>query len=354
MYKREMLDLPDSLVKGGKPVFGTFKGHPHFFDIRGIYRPFGVFPLPTFITDSRIKNRLIFTFKVGSCVGRVSFVDAQVVDYMEILLWNRATGQKYAYHSLLLPRKNFVPDNMEKGSACNYLTGRYARVGWNRVKNKLSVVLDLKGDAERPFVRASFTGSYDGLFSELVSVRPDGSFKRSRANYNSMMPLKGHIIMLYKNGETKTMSDNKGLGAFDITKSFIKFRSRGKSILGFGEAGGKAITFRMAAESENAVAADEYNCNVLFYDGKATPLPPVVISHYRGIYKNWVIQDTENMVDLTFTPTSIVFSSVNAFVVRTVYQTMLGYFEGTLMTADGEKVSFKSLTGLTETYLIRL
>ena len=99
---------------------------------------------------------------------------------------------------------------------------------------------------------------------------------------------------------------------------------------------------------------DKYNCNVLFYDGKSTPLPPVVISHYSGMDKKWIIQDTENMVDLVFTPVSICVNNVNALIVRSVYHTIYGSFEGTLITASGEKVSFKSLAGISENYLIRL
>ena len=151
----------------------------------------------------------------------------------------------------------------------------------------------------RPSARGAFSAVFnDSQFAELTSVRPNPTLRRSYASYSSVLPLHGSLTLAYNSGETKTMSESDGVCSFDMTRTYMKFRSHGKSVLGFGEINGKKIAFKLASESHESVDTDKYNCNVLFYDGKSTPLPPVVISYYSGMDKKWIIQDTENMVDL--------------------------------------------------------
>ena len=48
-------------------------------------------------------------------------------------------------------------------------------------------------------------------------------------------------------------------------------------------------------------ATGEY---ILFVDGAKTLLPPIKITKPFGFQKKWIIQDTESMIDLSFTPHS--------------------------------------------------
>jgi hypothetical protein len=93
---------------------------------------------------------------------------------------------------------------------------------------------------------------------------------------------------------------------------------------------------------------------VRFYADSVTPLPPVTITHSYGLMKTWNIQDTENMIDLTFTPISDNVNVINAIVFRTEYHTIYGTFNGVLLTKDGEKVNVNGMPGLTKKYVIRL
>lgn len=347
--------MPDSFVKNSKPVFGTFQGHPKRFDIRGVFKPYGTVPLPTFITNLRIKSRLTFSFDIGEYVGRITFIDAKIFGYSEVIFWNRETKQKFVYHSLMGMRKRFIPHDLEKASTSSYSKKRYTRISWDRAHGKLSVVFDLNGDAVRPSAHGALSADFTGQqFAELTSSRPNPTSRRCSALYNCTLPVHGTITLTYRDGEKKTISDSSGISCFDISRTYMKFRSHGEFVVGFSNIKGKNIAFRIAAESHDSVNTDKYNLNTLFYDGKATPLPPVVISHNMGFGNAWVIQDTENMVDLTFTPISLNTKKISALILRTVYRTIYGTFEGTVITADGEKITFKSLPGIAENYLIRL
>ena len=89
-------------------------------------------------------------------------------------------------------------------------------------------------------------------------------------------------------------------------------------------------------------------------DGNATALPPVYMTHPFGISKEWVIQDTENMVDLTFTPASLNTRTVNIIALRTTYTNMFGHFDGVLLTKDGEKITLKHFPGILQKGMLRL
>ena len=206
MYTRDLQEIPPSFVLNGRPVFGTFRGHPRRFDIRGVYRPYGVIPLPTFITNLRIKSRLIFSFNIGEYIGRISFIDAKIAGFSEVVFWNKNTSQRFAYHSLMGPRKRLIPHNLEAASTSNYSKRRYTRISWNREQNRLSVIFDLKGDSVRPSARGAFSAEFnDSQFAELTSVRPNPTLRRSYASYSSVLPLHGSLTLAYNSGETKTM-----------------------------------------------------------------------------------------------------------------------------------------------------
>ena len=92
----------------------------------------------------------------------------------------------------------------------------------------------------------------------------------------------------------------------------------------------------------------------LVVDGKETALPPVYITHPFGFDKNWIIQDTESMVDLTFTPLSVNSRTLNLIALRTSYHTMYGTFEGVLLDSNGEKIILKNFPGLLYKGMLRL
>lgn len=347
--------MPDSFVKNSKPVFGTFEGHPKRLDIRGVFKPYGTVPLPTFITNLRIKSRLTFSFEIGDYIGKITFIDAKIIGYSEVIFWNKETKQKFVYHSVMSMRKRFVPHDLEFAATSSWSKKRYTRISWDRAHGKLSVVFDLNGDSVRPTAHGAISADFTSdQFAELTCSRPNPTSRRCSALYNCTLPAHGTISLSYKDGTQKTMSDSQGMASFDISRTYMKFHSNGEFVSGMGIFNGKNLAFRISAESSDAYDTDRFNHNMLFYNGKATPLPPVVITHNMGIENSWVIQDTENMIDLTFTPVSVNVKKISAIILRTVYKSVYGTFEGTLVTADGEKISFKSLPGLAENYLIRL
>lgn len=355
MYTRETEPSPDSFVRSKKPVFGTFEGHAERLDIRGVFKPYGTLPLPTFITNLRIKSRLVYIFSIGEYLGSIQFLDAKIFGMAEVCFWNTRTRQKYVYRSVMGPRKRFVPHSLNLAATTSYRKSRYIRISWDRKNNRLSMIFDLKGDSARPRANAALSSTFDsGQFSELTCVIPAPTLRRSSASYYAMFPLSGAVNLIFPNGEFQAMQKQDGVSFLDINRTYMKFRSHGEVITCLSNLDEKLLSLRLKSTSHDAVNPNAYNANVLFYDGKPTPLPPVVITHHYGLMNQWIIQDTENMVDLTFTPCSENINKLSVVILRAVTHTIYGTLEGVVCTSSGEKISIKSLPCLTENYLIRL
>ena len=356
MYTRKLTEPPASLVKKGKPVFGNYSRHPASLDIRNVYRPVGIFPLPTFITNLRIKSRLSFFFNLGPYLGTIDFFDAKIFTFAEVCFWNTGTKQKFAYRSVMGPRFRLIPNNLEKPSAViSFRKWRYIKISWDRIHNKLSVVFKLKGDSVRPKANAALSSHFNENNSlEYSAVCPAPTMRRCSAYYLSAHTLQGSISIKKKNEAQKLTSQSDGIALFDMNRIYSRYRTHGEQLTGLGEIKGKPVVFFLNVSSQEANDCDNYNTNVLFYDGQTIPLPPVTITHNSGTMNKWNIQDTENMVDLSFTPAAENMHKHSIFILRTQYRTIYGSFEGVLLTPSGEKIVLHGFSGLAKKFLLRL
>ena len=355
LYVRNAEKCPEKLVKNGKCVFGGYDGHPERLDIRGVSRVYLDLPIPKFLTNLRINSRLTFIFSLGDYIGSIDFFDAKIFGLVQAVFWNTTTKQRFSYRSVMGPRKRLVPHSLIKASTSSYKKSRYIRISWDRTMTKLSAMFNLKGYSVMPSVEAALKAVLpEQTDEELTLVLPAPTLRRVSARYYTLLPVHGAINLIESDRTKKLMDDADGLAFLDINRTYMKFLNSTEFLTGIGFAGGKRISFRIEAGSQDAVDPDRYNGNVLFYDGKKTLLPPVVITHTYGIMKTWNIQDTENMIDLTFTPISDNRSFVNTIVFSMDYHTIYGTFSGTLMTGEGEKINISAVAGLTKTNMIRL
>lgn len=354
MYARQILAPPERLVKNGKPVFGTFDGIPPSLDIRGVRRPFGVLPLPAFITDLRIRGSLAYLFNTDEYIGAITFLDLRIVGHGEVLFWNKRTGRKYAYHTVTGPRRRLISKNTRHGGCISFGRRRYIRLGWDMDKRIVSLVFVLKGDSARPDSTGAFRSDLDApAVGSVSAVLPAPTMRRCQALWTMAAPLEGSLSLQSK-GREQDSGRLEGSVLFKSVRSYNKLRTKSRDVWGAGRVGGRLVAFSICSSSLDAVNPDAYNENVLFVDGALTPLPPVKITFPFGIGGRWIIQDTENMVDLSFVPISDHSRTLSLFVVRAQKHVMYGTFEGMLRTRDDEEIHIKDFSGIVRKQLMRL
>lgn len=350
MYTREILPAPDSPVLGGKPVFGTFSGVFKKFDIRGLKHPFTSLPLPSFVTNIRIMGIIRFVFCDDNNIGEIELFDAGYFSFMETTLWNRKTNHRIAYRRIVPPGLMKVPDDLANGVIACRTHRRLVRISTRLAKKSFRADFDFLGSDARPPCEGRFEMdlSLPG-FAELSAVVPHRVRRRCQASYLMTAPLAGWIGTGY---DDYHISPETGVGFFDARKAYFGLRTKMSKMIGLGRIDGRMVSFQLG----NPLSNDDsrYNDNVLFVEGQAYPLPPIKITRPYGVAGEWVIQDTESMVDLVFTPVSDSPRRLSVFIVRTDYHTVYGLYEGTLLTGDGEKIVLRGFPGIGKKVLLRI
>ena len=356
MYNREIKTPPAKIVHNGKIEFGTFSGLLPRLDIRGVRAPFAGTPLPTVITNFRIQSSLMFLFNIGSYIGTVDFYDHKIFGFADVVFWNKETGRKFAYRSFMGPRRRFIPHNMKTGFCASFNKKRYIRVSWDHQRDKFSMIFNLKGDSSRPTAQAAFVAHYSNpLTCEISTVVPAPSKRRCSATYLSNPQIHGSLTLeKTKFSEEVNQEDLDGTALLSINRAYYNLHSLSEFVVAAGVIDGKNFSFQIFTTQENAVDSDNINGNILFVDGECTPLPPVTITHPFGLSKKWVIQDFENMVDLTFSPVSDIRRDVSFLVMKSQLRTIFGTFEGVIKTKNGEDIVLHNFEGVAKNQLLRL
>ena len=350
MYSRQFSEPPEHLVQNGKAHFGSFDGVSPKTDIRGMRAPYAGVPVPSIISNLRIKSRLEYIFSFKDYIGISQFYDFKVFGLGEIIFWNKESEKKYVYHTIMPPRRRFIPVSTDKGICASYRKTRFIKISWGRQHKHHSLTLNVKGDSARPDAEGSiYSPLQDDMHTDSFFVCPSPASSRCNATWFSSMKVLGQISI-----NKEAAEESEGLGMMILNRAYYKFHSKSTTTYGIGTVKDKNIVFYLKTSNMDAADSDTYNSNMLVVDGKKTALPPVYITHPFGLEKNWIIQDTESMVDLTFTPLSVNSRTLNLIAMRTSYYTMYGTFEGVLLDSNGEKIILKSFPGLLHKGMLRL
>ena len=347
---REFKKPPKNIVKNGKAKFGAYNGVPEKIDIRGMRAPYAGIPLPSFISNLRIKSRLAYIFSLDNYFGAAEFFDFKAIGIARLLLWNKQTNKKNVYTTIMPPRRRFVPNDSKRGICACYTKSRFLKISWGKNHENFSVSFDIKGDTARSNTSGYFVSpESDEKKVDLLYVNPSTTKARCSATWLSSMHTKGNLFI-----DNEMVDTSSGLGLMVMNRTYFKFKSKTTMICGMGNYNDNDITFFL--KSSNMDAADEYNYNdnSLIVNGSATALPPVYITHPFGLDKKWIIQDTESMVDLSFTPASINQQILDLIALLSNNNTLYGTFEGVFLTKDGEKISIKNFPGAIHRNLLRL
>ena len=348
-----MDEPPEQIVKNGKAKFGTYKGVSSKLDIKGMRAPYAGVPMPAFLSKLRIKSRLIYSFNLGQYIGFTKFFDFKVFGIVQATFWNMETEKSFAYHAIMPARRRFVPTNTSSAIAACYQNSRQVILFWEDNHNFIKCEFRLKGDRVRPSAKGKMISvRNDSMHTDLMFVNPAPTSSRCTATWLSAMSIKGSLHT-YTKDKIPEHKIEDGIATMNLSRAYYKSHTAYEMAEGLGVVQNKKLVFNLAYTNIDASDADKYNSNVLIIDGKATPLPSVVITHPFGTSKTWIIQDTESMVDLTFTPVSIKHRVTNVIVSRTEQTAIYGTYEGVLATKDGEKIYLKKFPGLVFKNIVR-
>lgn len=354
MYKRTIEPMPHSLIANGKAIFGTFHGYPKKLDIKDILFPFGVLPLPRFITNLRIRSSIFFDFTSEHFIGQIELFDTKVIGYFKLIIWEKETNKKYVYQHLMFLSRRLIPTKLEKARCASFSKKRSLRFAWDRKEKTFSLVFKCKGNQHRANIYGSIHADYSHqYFFETTNVSPAPTTRRCAALYQMSNAFNATFSFKQKN-KTKTINTESGLFLFGLKRAYYNIRYYEENISFQYTIGEKTFFVKLYSSSIDPHRADEYNSNILILNSDLSPLPPIKITRPQGFFHTWIIQDTESMVDLTFTPLSNDIRLLSIFVLHARFHTLLGTINGSIRTKDQEEIQLKNIHAIASKQRLRV
>jgi hypothetical protein len=168
--------------------------------------------------------------------------------------------------------------------------------------------------------------------------------------YKIMAPVRGDIVF---GGRHITLDPAKTTGLFCDFKGFYPSPMHSQWCTAFGfDSANRRIGFTVAENQAKEPFAN--NENALWIDGRLTPLPPVKITQTTGTEAEWIIQDMEGMVDLVFTPKEQIRYKPNFFFPRSLCDSPLGFYNGVVVSSEGEEIPLRNMWGMGEKIFLQV
>ena len=169
--------------------------------------------------------------------------------------------------------------------------------------------------------------------------------------YKALTAVSGDVV---SGGQHFHLDTAKTSGLFYDFKGYYPYQMRSTWCTGLGfDSQNRRFGFTLG---ENQ-ARESYgnNENALWIDGRLTLLPPVKITR-NGDYESsdWIIQDMEGMVDLVFTPKEPGRDTGNFILSNADYENPLGFFNGHMVSAEGEELPIRNVWGVCEKLYLRV
>jgi hypothetical protein len=269
---------------------------------------------------------------------------------VRVYVYDKTTKERIWYNSRHVFSGKPLPKSLSNSSIESRSPGFFFRIHDWLDANTIRVDIDIEPTKKRPPFTAHLHYNLSRKAVTPMAVNLLFSENRSMYAFKALAAVRGDIAF---GGRHVSLDPEKTTGLFCDFKGFYPYRMHGRWCTGFGIDGeNRRIGFSVAENQTRETYKN--NENALWVNGKLTPLPPVRITAPQGIESDWVIQDLEGMVDLTFSPQEIIKDAINLLVTRIEYDAPIGFFNGMLLTSTGEQIPVHNLWGVGEKLYIRI
>jgi len=339
---------PEAVVAKGVFALGRYGTPFRRANMLDVSHPFH-YPVPRMIKDWRLKEWQAYQFGDRRWFFFASLYNAKICSFVSFLAYDRERRKRYLIRRLL-PGSIFRFSESLSGSDVYYRGARTlldSACDYDSGSMRLTVVRGSRNPERRFSGRFSFSCEAK-VASPSVVCLPLGL---NRAMYSTkiLMPMQGEFSV---GGESHRFEGPSSMGIIDDHKGFYPYRLRYDWVTGFGvDAKGRRVGFNL---TDNPVRDQtRYNENCLWINNKVWPLPPIKVTRPQGSSGEWIIQDTEGMVDLVFTPELTNDLRFNLGIVQSDYSGPLGYFRGFVRNGDGDKILADVFYGVGEKEYLR-
>jgi len=349
MYTREILPPIASPIEDGNPVIGTWNRAFEKVDLLEIRRPYE-HPQPRWARDFRIKEWQIFSAHNESYLFEALFCNVKLYRMAQIILYDKENKQNIIFRKVKPGSGWQLPLSLANSSVDSRSSSFFFRIHSWLDADTITLDINIEATSRHPSLTVHLAYNTNSQDVTPMAVSLGFSQRRTMYAYKALAPVRGDMVFAGKHINIKKDTCS---GVFCDYKGFFPYRMYTTicTATGFNEENGR-FGFHIAENQTRET--NKNNENALWVNGKLTPLPPVLITMPDGPDANWIIQDVEGMVDLTFTPIEQNKSGVKNIITRADFSAPLGYYNGMLVNSAGEQINIKNLFGMGEKLYLRV
>jgi hypothetical protein len=349
MYNREIAAKRRSPVEQGKPLAGTWKGAFEEADLLEVERPFP-WALPRWMRNLRIKEWQSFFIQDERFSLQMLVSDLKYYRWAQVFFCDKKQGDQVWFRKLTPFGGWRMPRSLANSTVESRSWGFFFRIHNWLDADTIRVDLNIEARGKRPALTAHLEYDLGEEGLEPMAVSLLFSESRNMYAYKTFAPLRGDLVF----GERHISFDPaEASGIFGDFKGYYPYRTRPIWCTASGRDGDKR-RFGFSIAANQTRESFKNNENALWVDTRLSPLPPVRITMSPEGGGDWIIQDMEGMVDLVFSPRLPVQSRMNLFVTRAEYESPLGFFNGALVDAGGNRIQVHNLWGMGEKIFLRV
>jgi len=305
--------------------------------------------LPKILKRLRLKEWQSFAASDERWFIFIRLFDAKFLGTASLEIWDRREHRRYGFRKLLVGSPVAQGDSL-------YPSGRRYKASHAGIELKvdaasgeasaLAFAIPKRGPSLTCRLRFSMKSGACAPYSACMPL----GLSRAACFSRVLMPASGELVV---GDERFVLNGSTAAGMFDDGKAFLPLRHQSDRLSGFGtDASGRRVGFWLS-DPDGREPGKFYENRLLLGD-RTWPLPPVKVTHPYGPDREWIIQDTEGMVDLVFTPEAPHDFVFTLGLVVIDFHEPFGRFEGVLKNASGDSVAAGVLYGRGETQFIRI
>ena len=343
--KRLPVPTPDSVVDAnGKVTFGTFDKefkNMNFLDA----------DKPSLLPNSLNKYKLTLWEAVEVNFDKVTLLtavcDMGVFGTALTILYNKASGKVISWGPILKKGQFGIAENLLNGAVtfCNTPSDIITFVN-----NFQDGRADVRGQATGKDGTISYNVKLTRVSDPSIVVIPFGK-NRPLYSQKDLFKVEGFLEV---NGKRYEANENTA-AVIDDHRGYYPYKSHYDwvSTMGTAVIDGKKQYFGFNLTRNQSINQDDYNENLIWFEGSSTRLTPVRFEHIGGNPFKWYIYDQYGMVKVYFDITDEHLMRVPAGVIDINYHVDFGTLRGYICKPDGTKIVLDGMTGIGEDKSLR-
>lgn len=337
--KRIAVPTPDNIVDElGNCYFGTFDKEFQKMDFLKVNRPS---KLPNIFNKFRLTLWEATEINFDKVILLTAVCDMGLFGTALTVIYDKRTKKCTYWKDMLLPTKAVISDTLIN-SAETYSKSKKVKIRYvNNFQRGEATVSGYAADKNAGIVdyRVKLTRVSK---PSVVNIPFDAN--RPLYTQKDLFKVEGYLEF---NGE-RFIADDSTAAIIDDHRGYYPRHAHYDWVTTMGkkEIDGKEQYFGFNLTRNQSINQDDYNENLIWFEGESTLLTPVIFKHISP--NLWNIKDTKGMVDVSFEIGDEFIMKMKTGILNTDYHITFGELKGYVCDPDGNKYILDGMAGIGE------